>query len=131
MIRAYVAQDTFNRSVRIALVHQSPEGRPEKAVRILDIDENGFATFQEDDVDPYATIRATLVLPEAEARALLDGLAAHFRGSSEMQALRADYEAERKRVDQLTQMLGDAVKAAAAREIGTPLYPAVISGRDT
>jgi hypothetical protein len=41
----------------------------------------------------------SFVLDEGTARALLDALAAHFGGTSEVQTLRRDYLAERKRVD--------------------------------
>lgn len=40
-------------------------------------------------------------LPEDLARALLDALATHFGGVSEVQSLRRDYLAERARVDKM------------------------------
>lgn len=43
----------------------------------------------------------TLLLSEVHARVLLDALAAHFGGTSEVQTLRRDYDAERARVDLL------------------------------
>lgn len=47
----------------------------------------------------------SLTMPEPMARALLDGLAAHFGGTGELLTLRRDYEAERKRVDQMIDAL--------------------------
>lgn len=43
----------------------------------------------------------TLRLPDDVARALLDALAAHYGGTSEVQTLRKDYLAERARVDKM------------------------------
>lgn len=47
----------------------------------------------------------SLVLGDEMARALLDALAAYFGGTSEVQTLRRDYDAERKRVDRLIEAL--------------------------
>lgn len=51
------------------------------------------------DTDPYVQVEPFLRLPEEAAHALLDALAAHFGGTSDVRALRRDLEAERKRVD--------------------------------
>lgn len=53
-----------------------------------------------------------LRIPVDAARALYDALAQHFGGTSNSKQLRADYDAERKRVDKLT----DAVLKIATRE---------------
>nr|MDT0660843.1 hypothetical protein [Micromonospora sp. DSM 115978] len=47
----------------------------------------------------------TLRIPEEMARALLDALSAHFGGTSEVMTLRADYRAERDRVDRMINYL--------------------------
>jgi hypothetical protein len=46
-----------------------------------------------------------LRLPEAYARALYDALAEHFGGYQGVRSLRADYDAERKRVDLMIETL--------------------------
>lgn len=46
-------------------------------------------------------IGPTLDIPEEVARALLDALTRHFHGGSDTRQLRADYDAERARVDRL------------------------------
>lgn len=51
--------------------------------------------------EAYAVSEPALRLPEDLARALLDALAAHFGGVSEVQTLRKDYLAERARVDKM------------------------------
>lgn len=57
----------------------------------------------------------TLRLPEDMARALLDALAGHFGGTSDVQTLRKDYLAERARVDL---MIGHLTSAPRAAEMG-------------
>lgn len=52
-----------------------------------------------------------LRIPTDAARALYDALAQHFGGTSNSKQLRADYDAERARVDKLT----DTVITIAAR----------------
>ena len=64
------------------------------------------------DVDPnIGGQMPTLQLPEDAARALLDALAAHFGGVSEVQTLRKDYMAERARVDKLIDHMTKAVSS--------------------
>ena len=53
------------------------------------------------ETDPHVQQEPTFRMPEAVARALLDALAAHFGGTSDVQTLRKDYLAERARVDKL------------------------------
>lgn len=55
----------------------------------------------------------TITLLEAEARALLSALLRHFEGGDDMRALRKDYDAERGRVDKLTDAVIHFAKAAA------------------
>jgi hypothetical protein len=43
----------------------------------------------------------TLSLPDEFGRALLDALSAHYGGATDVLSLRRDYDAERKRVDNL------------------------------
>lgn len=102
MIRAYIGEDLLSRTIKIAIVQGPPDSTPQQILRILDVNDDGIRTLRWDDIDPYAQVKPTLQLPDTEARALLDALAAHYHGSSETQGLRADYERERKRVDKLT-----------------------------
>jgi len=50
-------------------------------------------------------------VPEGAARALLDALSLHFGGTGDTRQLRRDFDAERGRVDKLT----DALIAVATR----------------
>jgi hypothetical protein len=54
-----------------------------------------------------------LRIPIDAARALCDALITHFGGTSNSKQLRADYDAERSRVDKLT----DSLIAIATREV--------------
>ena len=60
---------------------------------------------EEDEVASSAVHEPTLRLSGDMARALLDALAAHFGGSSDVQTLRQDYLAERVRVDKMIDRL--------------------------
>jgi hypothetical protein len=57
-----------------------------------------------------------LSLPESAARALLDALSQHFGGTGDTRQMRRDLDAERKRVDKLT----DAVIAIATTNGSRP-----------
>jgi hypothetical protein len=95
--RAYVDRDFASLAgVRIWLVEQNEPGQS----YVMRAHEPIFeATTDNTDVPP------SLRLPEWYARPLLDSLAAYFGGTSEVQTLRRDYEAERKRVDRLIEGL--------------------------
>jgi hypothetical protein len=54
-----------------------------------------------DDAGASTSQAPSIRLPEHVARALLDALAEHFGGTSEVQTLRKDYLAERSRVDKM------------------------------
>lgn len=90
MNRAYVTQDLGHFDLAIHLVNHRGEtvsvGQPTDIV---------FATLDEQSIPTPPTLR----LPEDMARALLDALSRHFGGSTDVQTLRGDYLAERKRVD--------------------------------
>jgi hypothetical protein len=55
-------------------------------------------------------IEPTLSLHEASARALLQALLRHFDGGEDTRSLRKDYDAERSRVDKLTDALIEIAK---------------------
>jgi hypothetical protein len=61
-------------------------------------------------VAPDIIAAPTLQLPEHAARALLSALQRHFEGGEETARLRKDYDAERGRVDKLTDAVIDLAK---------------------
>lgn len=70
--------------------------------RVMVPHEPVFETF-----DEHTTVPPSLVLGDEMARVLLDALAAYFGGTGEVQTLRRDYDAERKRVDKMIEALID------------------------
>jgi hypothetical protein len=95
-IRAFIADGLAGFRTQISLVLMDAGGRPE---RIMHLHPGGPMTY--DEIGDGLDLEPTLVLDEAAARALLDGLAGHFHGAEDTRALRKDYDAERKRVDGL------------------------------
>jgi hypothetical protein len=71
--------------------------------------DTGFPRWET--VDPRETLAhdqaPLLTLEDDMALALLDALQRHYQGSSDTRMLRADYDAERKRVDKLIGTLTD------------------------
>jgi hypothetical protein len=95
MNRAYVQTDIGRLGVAVFLFEQVGHER-------YAIGQPTDVVFQEMDRDAAAAVaEPTLRLPEDMARALLDALAAHFGGTSDVRTLRKDYMAERARVDKM------------------------------
>jgi len=98
--RAFVQPDLFVRGVSIYLGHAT-DGRitriavPTK-LEWVDVDPDQTPP---DRVDPW------LRLPDNAATPLLDALAGHYGGHTDLRTLRRDYEAERARVDKLIDRL--------------------------
>ena len=99
--RAYIERDFARDTLRIHLAVRTGDNR----MHILDgngvihtREPNEAAAYNPDE-------RAFLTLPDNLARALLDALAAHFGGTSEVQTLRKDYLHERGRVDKVLDYL--------------------------
>jgi hypothetical protein len=103
MIRAYVHENYTGFNVDISVVMHPAEGSMDVRPRIMRLAGTGgclYATWEEIPAD--GTIEGpTFRLGHEEARAILDALTAHFHGDGDTRALRRDYDAERKRVDQL------------------------------
>lgn len=62
--------------------------------------------------EPVYVGEPSLRLPDGLARALLDALASHYGGASDLRRLRSDYDAERARVDR---MIGHLISGSGAR----------------
>lgn len=107
MIRAYVhetymfAADTIAVSI---LREVNEPGFHSRHILHLHADDTGRFTgrswdeFEPGSVEPIAP---TLTLGHEEARLVADALTNFFQGVNDERALRADYDAERKRVDRL------------------------------
>jgi len=94
VIRAYVNPDFARFGLTVHLVDQRGQDGPTFLAAPAEL------VFSE--IDPMTSgHEPTLRLSEEAARALLDALAAHYGGSSDVQTLRKDYLAERARVDKM------------------------------
>ena len=94
MIRAYVNPDFARLGLAIHLIDQRGQDGPTFLAAPAEL------VFSE--IDPMTSGQEpTLQLSDEAARALLDALAAHYGGSSDVQTLRKDYLAERARVDKM------------------------------
>lgn len=97
--RAYVATDIVGRGVAIDLVRHIGED-------LVDVAEPLTVAFRREVPTSADVVTSPMLrLPEEAARALLDALAAHFGGTSEVQTLRKDYIAERARVDKMLEFV--------------------------
>ncbi|MCW2720700.1 hypothetical protein [Pseudonocardia sp.] len=105
MIRAYVGDHGFGFSVGVSLVlhHGDEHTGPASIMRLGELGET--LTWEWEEIAPGAQVKPTFVLDHGMARALADGLNTHFSGVEDNRALRRDYDAERKRVDKLTDAL--------------------------
>jgi hypothetical protein len=87
--------------------------------RLLHMDDS--VTFRWDDFgspDHAVTdsvLEPTFVLPFDSGRALLDALTRHYHGADDTRALRRDYDAERKRVDEQAAVIADIARTLANR----------------
>jgi hypothetical protein len=110
MIRAYISEDFPADAVKIAVVRQPEDGRPEAILRVID----NSPRLRWEAIGPdNPAIEPTMMLHDDEARALLESLTRHFQGAEDTRALRRDYDNERARVDGLTAALIDVAQTLA------------------
>lgn len=88
-----VHEDPVRRDLVFAIGVVEPDGRTHSVVTEIGVDSVVLTRVDE------ATETPKLRLPADVARALYDALAQHFGGTSNSKQLRADYDAERARVD--------------------------------
>lgn len=91
-------EDPLSRNLVVAISATHPGGG---ASVITEIGSTSVALTRIEEGDQAPTLR----IPTDAARALYDALAQHFGGTSNSKQLRADYDAERGRVDKLTDTL--------------------------
>ena len=94
-MRAYIQESLASLTIAVYLV-EGDEGRDRYIQRHVE----GDAWQSEQLPDAAATqIEPSLTFSDRQARALLDALSSHYAGASDTRQLRADYDAERRRVD--------------------------------
>lgn len=115
MIRAYIHEDFPTLSLAVSLVEQRDGERPTRILRIVQGGDD--TTYQWTDVPDslIEPVEPTLRIGDSEARALLEALARHYGGASDMQTLRADLDYERRRVDELMALVGAVITSGMRR----------------
>jgi hypothetical protein len=115
MIKAYISESYAGMGIRVALVeHMGDTGRPLSILRLAPGGDGAAPYWLHDPIDEAnagAEMVPTIVLGHLEARALLDGLLAHYQGSEDSRTLRRDYDWARTRYDKAV----DALTVLASR----------------
>lgn len=104
MLRGYAVPKLFGDAYAVSLVEHPEAGTVHSRPLILRLvpDATGDSVRGEwVEFDEHDTVEPTMHLSMREVFALADAIAEIRSGTSEMRALRADYDAERKRVDRL------------------------------
>lgn len=119
MITAQIAEPYAFAYDRLAIrwAIRDPEAMRPQQVAKVGLSEFNGAVLEYEPYEPDWSngAKPTLSLTEAEARALLEALAAHFGGTGPARAARDDFLHERGRVDKLTDAL---IRAVSARTAG-------------
>jgi monomeric isocitrate dehydrogenase len=114
MIQIRVAEDMLADGISVYVTEKS--GTAPR--RVLRVGEEGRWNHW-DELDPHGAastdVPPTIRLTDDQGRALLDALLRHYQGWSEQHTLRADYLAERKRVDDMLANMGQLVILQAQR----------------
>lgn len=119
MIRAYAHPERFGDVIALSLVRTPESGEYESKPRVLRLgqSDDGFQTVTWETFEPQGTVEPTLRLGIEEALALQGALSELQHGTSELRKLRADYDAERARVDKLIGTLS-AVATSQSSTVG-------------
>ena len=99
MIKVHVGSQDFGYSVAIYVTDEVNGTR-----LLLHFGDEGLTTYDEVP-GTGCTVKPSFTLEDSAARALLDGLTRFYHGAEDTRALREDYDAERARVDKLTNAL--------------------------
>lgn len=101
MIRAYVTVAPMAYNLAVSLVRHYEDGTGRAQV-LRFASREGAGTFPRwEPIEPGDAVEPSFSLALDEAQALLAALHSHFQGVDDQRALRADYDAERGRVDKL------------------------------
>lgn len=112
MLRAHIAQNFMGRLAISIVRHPEGDGQYNDRPWILRVKDDQRTDWELVE-DPMAEIKPTLYLGEYEARVLLDALAEHYQGASDMRLLRQDRDHERGRVDKLLDVVSEIAKVRA------------------
>lgn len=116
MIRAYVEHLVSGFTVGVSIV-QHYEGDvaslPPNILRFTARDDGTVGHSSWEPIEPGQDIQPTFRLGHEEAVALMNALVARYSGVDDQRMLRADYDAERKRVDKLTDVVAGIAQTLA------------------
>ena len=115
MIRGFARYDEMGMNVALSLVMYANEGSVDQKAYILRLTGGTPETSPAhswEPLDPAVETRPTIRLGMEAALALQEALSELRLGRGEYRALRADYDAERARVDRMLGALLDAVAEA-------------------
>ncbi len=113
MIKAHLTEAPFGDSLQVFIVDRHEDGYQ----RILHMEGDAYQWEELPHAHTAITepVEPTVTLPWDTGRALLDALTRHYQGAEDTRALRRDYDAERKRVDEQSRVIADIARALAAR----------------
>lgn len=117
MIRVYISSDPVTFGSRIFIMNEFAGDASTPPQRLVLRLTEGRANWEQ--TEPLAAIEPTLTLDDDAGRALLDELTRYYHGADDTRALRRDYDAERSRVDKLT----DSVSLLAHTLAGVAAQP--------
>jgi hypothetical protein len=113
MIQVYIGESYLHDSLDVYVIRKT-DGDPRYILRMRDgqrhweVLPDGAAVTNERD-------EPTIELPMDVGHALLEALTRHYNGAEDTRALRRDYDAERKRVDQHAEVIADIARSLAIR----------------
>ena len=106
MIRAYIHENYTGFNVDISVIMHPAEGAMDVRPRIMRLPTAERPYLEWEEIPADGTVDGpSFRLGHEEARAILDALTVHFQGTGDARALRKDYDAERSRVDRLTEVM--------------------------
>jgi hypothetical protein len=113
MIRAHISEHFAGFGIEIVIANHLDE----QTVEVLHVEHtDGIPSTRWLPHAPGTDVPApTFTLPADSGRALLDALTRHYNGAEDTRALRRDYDAERKRVDEQAKVIADVARALVAK----------------
>ncbi len=113
MMHVHIGHDRMSQVMDITVFYKE-----DRAYRILQV-VDGRMEWNEvrENEAVQADTPPTVQLPHEAGRVLLDELIRYFHGSEDTRALRRDYDAERKRVDDQARVIASIAQTLATRSV--------------
>jgi len=108
----YLYEDMMGRGLSVMFADNFENGPGRVILRLSEVG----TIWESIDADDLTTpLEPTFRLPAEAGRALLDALMRHYNGAEDTRALRRDYDAERRRVDEQAKVLADVARTLAGK----------------